>query len=231
MENYVVVRGFIADTGRASITDYGFILSTDTTNLISTQPSSSPKIIKKSLGARIGGGGFTAKITGLTRGTSYSIAAFATNSAGTGYSTDSLVNKIFNFENVTVENEYVLPHTTVARVKFGEFSSTIITHALPISKFKTKLFVKAYRSYWCYNLKGQEKGVNYHLNRLINHLGDKVTENTMYNTLKQDKSIVDNIDKSSYIDMHGKFSIVYDMFSNHYKNNYKKFYEEGQFDL
>jgi len=94
MENYVVVRGFIADTGRASITDYGFILSTDTTNLISTQPSSSPKIIKKSLGARIGGGGFTAKITGLTRGTSYSIAAFATNSAGTGYSTDSLVNKI-----------------------------------------------------------------------------------------------------------------------------------------
>ena len=144
---------------------------------------------------------------------------------------NSLVNKIFNFENVTVENEYVLPHTTVARVKFGEFSSTIITHALPISKFKTKLFVKAYRSYWCYNLKGQEKGVNYHLNRLINYLGDKVTENTMYNTLKQDKSIVDNIDKSSYIDMHGKFSIVYDMFSNHYKNNYKKFYEEGQFDL
>jgi len=28
--------------------------------------------------------------------------------------------------------------------------------------------------------------------------------------------------------MHGKFSIVYDMFSNHYKNNYKVFYEEIQ---
>jgi hypothetical protein len=47
----------------------------------------------------------------------------------------------------------------------------------------------------------------------------------MYNTLKQDKAIVDNIDKSSYEAMNGKFSIVYDMFSNHYKNNYKMFYE------
>jgi hypothetical protein len=94
MDNYVVVRGFIADTGRASITDYGFIVSTDTTNPIYTQSPSSPKIIKKSLGSRIGGGGYTATITGLLRGTRYSIAAYATNSAGTGYSTDSLVNKI-----------------------------------------------------------------------------------------------------------------------------------------
>jgi hypothetical protein len=49
----------------------------------------------------------------------------------------------------------------------------------------------------------------------------------MYNTLKQDKAIVDNIDKTSYEGMHGKFSIVYDMFSSHYKNNYKMFYEES----
>ena len=41
----------------------------------------------------------------------------------------------------------------------------------------------------------------------------------MYTTLKQDKSIVDFIDKSSYQGMHGKFSIIYDTFSNHYKNN------------
>ena len=49
----------------------------------------------------------------------------------------------------------------------------------------------------------------------------------MYTTLKQDKLIVDNIDKKNYNDMHGKFSIIYDMFSNHYKLNYKKHYEEG----
>ena len=140
----------------------------------------------------------------------------------------SLVNKIYNFTNIIVENEYILPHSTVARVKFGPFTSTIITHALPISKFKTKLFVKAYRSYWSYDLNNpKNQNLFYPLYNLINYLGDKVTENTMYTTLKQDKAIVDYIDKTNYEDMHGKFSIVYDMFSNHYKLNYKKFYEES----
>jgi phenylpropionate dioxygenase-like ring-hydroxylating dioxygenase large terminal subunit len=141
---------------------------------------------------------------------------------------NSLVNKIYNFDNITVENEYALPHTTVARVKFGTMTSTIITHALPISKFKAKLFVKAYRSYWSYY---HEKNTFYLLHpfeSIINYFGDKLTYNTMYNTLKQDKAIVDNIDKTSYEGMHGKFSIIYDMFSNHYKNNYKMFYEEIQ---
>lgn len=144
----------------------------------------------------------------------------------------SLVNKIYKFDNIIVENEYVLPHSTVARVLFGNFSSTIITHALPISKFKTKLFVKAYRSYWSHDL-NDKKNYNllYPLLHLINILGDKVTQNTMYSTLKQDKAIVDYIDKTDYESMHGKFSIVFDMFSNHYKNNYKIFYEDGPFNI
>ena len=142
----------------------------------------------------------------------------------------SLVNKIYKYDNITVENEYILPHTTVARVKFGNLSSTIITHALPISKFKTKLFVKAYRNYWYYDLKN-----NYNilvpLMHLINTIGDYITQNTMFNTLKEDKGIVDNIDKTSYESMHGSFSIIYDAFSNHYKNNYKKYYEKGNFTI
>jgi phenylpropionate dioxygenase-like ring-hydroxylating dioxygenase large terminal subunit len=140
---------------------------------------------------------------------------------------ESLVNKIYNIDNIIVENEYALPHSTVARVKFSNYTSTIITHALPISKFKTKLFVKAYRSYWAYDLT-EKKYFNpfYHFQQIINTMGDIITKNTMYNTLKQDKGIVDNIDKTDYISMHGKFSIVYDMFSNHYKKNYKKFYED-----
>ena len=145
---------------------------------------------------------------------------------------NSLVNKIYNFANIIVENEYVLPHTTVARVKFGTFTSTIITHALPVSKFKTKLFVKAYRSYWSYDLKDSDNhNIMFPFLHLINKFGDKITANTMYVTLKQDKSIVDFIDKTNYEDMHGKFSIIYDMFSNHYKLNYKKFYEESHYNL
>jgi hypothetical protein len=145
---------------------------------------------------------------------------------------NSLVNKIYKIENITVENEYVLPHTTVARVKFGPMTSTIITHALPISKFKTKLFVKAYRSYWSFNLQNEENhNLLYPIMNLINLVGDKITHHTMYTTLKQDKAIIDFIDKTDYESMHGKFSIVYDMFSNHYKSNYKKYYEKGPFDI
>jgi len=144
----------------------------------------------------------------------------------------SLVNKIYNFNNIIVENEYVLPHTTVARVLFGNFTSTIITHALPISRFKTKLFVKAYRSYWSYDLLNSK---NYHILypflNLINIIGDMITKETMVLTLKQDKEIVDNIDKTSYEGMHGKFSIVYDLFSNSYKNHYKHFYEDGPLSI
>jgi phenylpropionate dioxygenase-like ring-hydroxylating dioxygenase large terminal subunit len=145
---------------------------------------------------------------------------------------NSIVSKIYNFENITVENEYTLPHSTVARVKFGNLSSTIITHALPISKFQTKLFVKAYRNYLSYDVNDvKNQNILYPLLYLINILGDKFTKNTMFNTLKEDKSIVDHIDKTNYHDMHGKFSIVYDLFSNHYKANYKKFYEEGPLQM
>ena len=145
---------------------------------------------------------------------------------------NSLVNKLYNFSNILVENEYILPHTTVARVKFGMFTSTIITHALPISKFKTKLFVKAYRSYWSYDLNNlKNKKIFYFFYKIINYFGDLITENTMFTTLKQDKAIVDNIDKTSYEGMHGKFSILYDMFSNHYKLNYKKYYETDENNL
>ena len=140
---------------------------------------------------------------------------------------NSLVNKVYKIDNITVENEYALPHSTVARVKFGGYTSTIITHALPVSTFKTTLFVKAYRNYWSYsNKENNYLNVFYPFEYMVNMIGDRFTYNTMFTTLKQDKSIVDFIDKSSYEGMHGKFSIVYDIFSNHYRNNYKLFYEE-----
>jgi nitrite reductase/ring-hydroxylating ferredoxin subunit len=145
---------------------------------------------------------------------------------------NSLINIIYNFSNIIVENEYVLPHTTVARVLFGNFSSTIITHALPISKFETKLFVKAYRSYWSHDLtNSKNQNILYPLLNLINIFGDIVTKKSMVLTLKQDKDIVDNIDKTSYQGIHFKFSIVYDLFSNSYKNHYKHYYEDGPLSI
>jgi phenylpropionate dioxygenase-like ring-hydroxylating dioxygenase large terminal subunit len=136
---------------------------------------------------------------------------------------NSLVKKFYNQDIITVENEYILPHTTVARVIFGNFTSTIITNALPVSKFKTKLFVKAYRNYLYFPI--EENDVLYIFKIIINFIGDVITFSTMENTLNEDKNIIDNIDKTNYNGMHGNFSIKYDRLSSHYKAKYKLFYE------
>ena len=114
---------------------------------------------------------------------------------------DSVARKVFGVKDLIIENEFILPHTTVARVIFGEYTSTVITFALPISEKKSKLFVKTYRNFW------------------TNKLGDALTENMMYTTMLQDKAIVENIDIRF---MEGKFNMKFDKLQNTYKTFYKK---------
>lgn len=115
---------------------------------------------------------------------------------------DSMARKVFGAKDLVIENEFILPHTTVARVIFGEYISTVITFALPIGENKSKLFVKTYRNFW------------------QNNVGDIITKNTMYNTMLQDKLVVENID-SRFMD--GKFNMKFDKLQNTYKSFYKKF--------
>lgn len=115
---------------------------------------------------------------------------------------DSMARKIFGAKDLVIENEFILPHTTVARVIFGDYVSTVITFALPIGENKSKLFVKTYRNFW------------------QNNFGNMITKNTMYNTMLQDKVVVENID-SRFMD--GKFNMKFDKLQNTYKSFYKKF--------
>ena len=115
---------------------------------------------------------------------------------------DSLANKIFDVEKLRVENEFILPHTTIARVYFGDFVSTVVTFAQPISENKCKLFVKTYRNFW------------------YNPIGDYLSYYLMDTTMKEDKAIVENID-SRYQD--GYFNMKFDKLLNTYKTLYKKF--------
>ena len=115
---------------------------------------------------------------------------------------DSMARQVFKMDNITVENEFVLPHTTIARVYFGGFVNTVVTFALPISYTKTKLFVKTYRNFW------------------NNVLGDLASEYMMYNTVMQDKFVLENIDPRF---KEGKFNMKFDKLQNTYKTFYKKF--------
>jgi len=115
---------------------------------------------------------------------------------------ESLARKYFRASNLTVENEFILPHTTVARIIFGNYVNTVVTFALPVNEDKSILFVKTYRNFW------------------KNGFGDRITRNMMYNTMLQDKAIVENIDKR-FID--GRFNMRFDKLQNTYKSFYKRF--------
>jgi hypothetical protein len=119
-----------------------------------------------------------------------------------------LARKYYGIKNLTIENEFILPHTTVARVIFGEFVSTVITFALPVSDDKSVLFVKTYRNF------------------MQNPIGDKISEDLMWNTMLQDKVIVENIDKRF---MDGKFNMRFDKLQNTYKSFYKRFVHKFDF--
>ena len=123
-------------------------------------------------------------------------------------SKDALAYSIFGEDKLIIENEYVLPHYTVARVMFGPYTNTIVTSALPISNNKTKLFVKFYRDNWVYNFAP------------FDFIFDKLSEYLMETTLNEDKAVIDNI-YPEYKD--GNFITKYDDLVKKYREDYDKF--------
>jgi len=114
---------------------------------------------------------------------------------------NSMVSKVFQIKKIDIENEFSLPHTTVARVKFGEgYVNTIITSACPINNGKTRLFVKNYRNFFA------------------NPMFDSMFERMMIDTLNQDKGVIESIKIEN---MDGKFNMKFDKLQNTYKSFYK----------
>lgn len=114
---------------------------------------------------------------------------------------ESMAKKVFQVNQLKIENEFILPHTTVARVIFGDYISTIITFALPVNDTNSILYVKTYRNFW------------------RNAIGDALTYKMMHETILQDKAVVENI-HTPFMD--GKFNMKFDKLQNTYKSFYKK---------
>ena len=114
---------------------------------------------------------------------------------------DSMVHKVFHVKKIDIDNEFALPHTTIARVKFGDgLVNTIVTAACPINETTTQLFVKTYRNF------------------LHGFWEDKLFAKMMMNTLNEDKSIIETI---TIENMEGKFNMKFDKLQNTYKTLYK----------
>jgi len=139
---------------------------------------------------------------------------------------DSMAKKMFYKNDIVIENEFVLPHVTVARVIFPPFISTVITFATPINETFTKLYVKTYRNFW--NDKDDPNNpFSFMLNSLIQKIGNKVSYILMENTMKQDKGILENI-RPEHMD--GRYNMKYDKLQNVYRQLYKKLIHRPKHD-
>lgn len=118
---------------------------------------------------------------------------------------DSMAAKVFGKKKLIVENEYILPHYTVARVIFGDFINTVVTSALPINDQETRLFVKTYRNNWVFNIP------------FVDDLFDEVTKKMMDKTLCEDKAVIEQI-YSKYRD--GNYITKYDDLTQLYREDY-----------
>jgi nitrite reductase/ring-hydroxylating ferredoxin subunit len=125
---------------------------------------------------------------------------------------DSMAKKVFGIKHLIIENEFILPHTTIARVIFGNLTSTVITSTLPLNNTNSNLFVKTYRNFWTVN-------DNLFFGNIINYFGDLFTIAMMKSTVIQDKAVIENINLKT---MDGKFNMKFDKLQNVYRSLYKK---------
>jgi vanillate O-demethylase monooxygenase subunit len=115
---------------------------------------------------------------------------------------DSMVKKVFHTSTISIDNEFILPHSTVARVKFGNgFTYTVITSACPINATTTRLFVKSYRNFF--------RG----------YLFDLLFKKLIDDTLLQDKNVIDGIKNEN---IEGKFNMKFDKLQNTYRTFYRQ---------
>jgi len=126
---------------------------------------------------------------------------------------NSIAKKIFDSDILEVDNEFILPHTQIVRVKFQDFISTIITFATPINTTHSHFYMKTYRSYW---YKPLPMNV---FDDIYNLIANTITKNQMMKTVLQDKEIVEHI-KPNY--MNGEYNMKYDKLANVYRILYEK---------
>ena len=81
---------------------------------------------------------------------------------------------------VQVENEFILPTTTVTRVFIGENVKTVFTQSIPIDENKTMLTWRLYRNFWNQNI-------------LEKYFGDFLVKQLMEKIIEEDINILKNI--------------------------------------
>lgn len=130
----------------------------------------------------------------------------------------SFVKRVFQLADLQIENEFVLPHTVISRVRFGDSVKTIITFSLPRKKNETTLFMKVYRNFvYCPNPSIFGAIYNYIMNKIVTKI--------VRETIEEDIKILENINVDK---VNGKYNVKYDRFPNMYRKMYDKIDSENK---
>ena len=122
----------------------------------------------------------------------------------------SFARRFFQLADLQIENEFILPHTIISRVRFGDSIKTIMTHSLPRNKGETTLFMKVYRNFmYCPNPSIFGSIYNYIMNRIVMRI--------VRETVKEDVNILENIQVDK---VDGKYNVKYDRFPVMYRKMY-----------
>jgi phenylpropionate dioxygenase-like ring-hydroxylating dioxygenase large terminal subunit len=124
----------------------------------------------------------------------------------------SIARKLYGNKRLYIENEFVLPQWTIARVIFGDLVGSVLTFATPLNATHSRIFVKTYRNYWV-GRPGLGPG------SFLNYLGDRATLAMMERTLEEDRAVVENIDPAA---ADGRYNMKYDKLQNVFRQFYRR---------
>lgn len=195
-------------------------ISTNTHNLISNPPSFPIKSINETEHNLVPKPKRMIPIKNQQYGMRY---LFETN-------TESMIRKVFHFNHIIIETEFLLPHYTISRVRFGKYYKTVVSFALPVSSTETHLFIKLYRNYWTKNsipfFPFPFSFFSLMIGTLIEKIADYLMLCMLKETFKEDAAILESLTRENP----GKYNLKYDKFSFFYRNLYKKYIHSEPLD-
>jgi len=137
--------------------------------------------------------------------------------------TQSLIRTVFQVNHILIETEFLLPHYTISRVRFGRYYKTVVSFALPVSETETHLFIKLYRNYWTqetippfpfpFSFFSTVVGL------LFERMADYATVWMLKKTFQEDAHILATLSEDG---VQGSYHLKYDKFPFFYRNLYKK---------
>ena len=137
--------------------------------------------------------------------------------------TQSMIRTFFQVNHILIETEFVLPHYTISRVRFGRYYKTVVSFALPVTETETHLFIKLYRNYWTRetipSFPFPFSFFSVVIGLLLERMADYAMVWMLKKTFQEDAQILATLSEDG---VQGSYHLKYDKFPFFYRNLYKK---------